>query len=443
MSNRFMAVPFRSGARVALLALWLTACGLTDVDAPDVVQPSQVLTPDGAKALRVAAVSQLYGDVVLGVDGVPQEGGFASDELIAGNASGPDQALDARRLVGDPQIFYVSMHQVRVTLLQAIAAFQKYPSLLPQAYIGEMFALIGVVETYFGETFCSGVPLSTYANGVPQYGNSLTTEQMFQHAIADFDSALAYAADSTRFLDLARVGRARALLDLGRFDDAASAVALVPTNFLRNAEAAAFSLQANGIGLNQSNLYDGVADKKGVNGLDYISAADPRIQVQLVGPAADGTPVYLYVPYANGDSPVPIASGIEARLIEAEAELHNGAVAQWLATLNALRTDGTQTAGVYNPGTGGVAGLAPLVDPGTADTRVSLMFRERAFWLFFTGHRLGDLRRLVRQYGRPQNTVFPVGPYKTNGVFGDAVNLPIPSGENPNPNFHGCLDRNP
>ena len=34
------------------------------------------------------------------------------------------------------------------------------------------------------------------------------------------------------------------------------------------------------------------------------------------------------------------------------------------STLNALRTDGTQDGGgVYNPGTGGVAGLAPLADP--------------------------------------------------------------------------------
>ena len=91
----------------------------------------------------------------------------------------------------------------------------------------------------------------------------------------------------------------------------------------------------------------------------------------------------------------------------------------------------------------GVAGLAPLADPGTAAARVDLTFRERAFWLFFQGHRLGDLRRLIRQYGRSQDTVFPIGPYKNNGSFGTDVNVAVPSGEDNNPNFHGCLDRNP
>jgi hypothetical protein len=39
--------------------------------------------------------------------------------------------------------------------------------------------------------------------------------------------------------------------------------------------------------------------------------------------------------------------------------------------------------------------VAPT-DPGTANARVDLMFRERAFSLFGTSHRVGDLRRLSR-----------------------------------------------
>jgi hypothetical protein len=71
------------------------------------------------------------------------------------------------------------------------------------------------------------------------------------------------------------------------------------------------------------------------------------------------------------------------------------------------------------------------------------MFRERAFWLFMTGHRLGDLRRLIRQYGRGAETVFPTGAYhKDNLMRGTDVNIVIPISERNNPNFHGCLDRN-
>jgi hypothetical protein len=69
------------------------------------------------------------------------------------------------------------------------------------------------------------------------------------------------------------------------------------------------------------------------------------------------------------------------------------------------------------------------------------MFRERAFWLFGTGHRLGDLRRLVRQYGRGSETVFPTGNYFKGGLYGTDVNIPVPFEERNNPNFTGCLDR--
>ncbi len=75
------------------------------------------------------------------------------------------------------------------------------------------------------------------------------------------------------------------------------------------------------------------------------------------------------------------------------------------------------------------------------------MFTERAFWLFGTGHRLGDLRRLVRWYGRDQSVVFPVGTFLNGAgvgqypIYGTATNFPIPVGEKSNPNFHGCLDR--
>jgi hypothetical protein len=120
-----------------------------------------------------------------------------------------------------------------------------------------------------------------------------------------------------------------------------------------------------------------------------------------------------------------LASGIEARLIEAEAALR-ASQPEWLTILNTLRTDGTQDGiGTYNPGTGGVADLAPLTDPGTSDTQLDLLFRERAFWLFATGQRLADLRRLVRIYGRSAESVFPTGTYRLGGPYGTATSIPF------------------
>src|SRR5690606_22259257 len=122
-----------------------------------------------------------------------------------------------------------------------------------------------------------------------------------------------------------------------------------------------------------------------------------------------------------------IASGVEARLIEAEADLRaNGTT--WLTILNDLRTDGTFTPPhgaemdtVWHAGGGGVVGLQPLKDPALhpqspsqsdIDMRIDLLFRERAYWLFLTGHRQGDLRRLIRPpYIRDPETLYPSGPY--------------------------------
>jgi hypothetical protein len=60
---------------------------------------------------------------------------------------------------------------------------------------------------------------------------------------------------------------------------------------------------------------------------------------------------------------------------------------------------------------------------------------------------LGDLRRLIRVYGRDAETVFPTGDYLRGGVvvgtYGPDVNLPIPIEEQNNPDAqNGCIDRN-
>ena len=102
-----------------------------------------------------------------------------------------------------------------------------------------------------------------------------------------------------------------------------------------------------------------------------------------------------------------------------------------LATLNAARAT--------------VTGLAPLTDAGTDAARVDQLFRERAFTLFGRGTRTGDMRRLIRQYGRSESSVFPTGAWHKGGNYGTDVTLPLPLSEmnNPNPGAGVCMDRNP
>src|SRR5262249_12662062 len=118
---------------------------------------------------------------------------------------------------------------------------------------------------------------------------------------------------------------------------------------------------------------------------------------------------------------VHVADGIDARLIEAEAALKAGNAAGMLSILNALRAAPQQLTAPAPPNTGVTTPvMAALTLPSTADAQVNLLFREKAFWTFSRGQRLGDLRRLIRDYGRAadgSNTGgYPVGPHYKGGV---------------------------
>jgi hypothetical protein len=120
-----------------------------------------------------------------------------------------------------------------------------------------------------------------------------------------------------------------------------------------------------------------------------------------------------------------------------------------MSILNTLRatpirlTDPSPTATGTHPGWITKA-MPPLTDPGSQQARVDLLFREMAFWQFGRGIRLGNLRRLIRDYGRAADgsDTFPVGQHYKGGNFAGDVNLPVTSDEQVgNPNFTGCLDR--
>jgi hypothetical protein len=187
-------------------------------------------------------------------------------------------------------------------------------------------------------------------------------------------------------------------------------------------------------------------DTQGIvkNALPFSSAKDPRVPTSG-SPTANGTkaidgttPLVFQNIWVNRSDPIPVATGIDARLIEAEAKLQAKDIAGMMAILNALRAS-PQTLGPL-----GVPAMAPLATPATQDAAVSLFFREKAFWQFGRGNRLGDLRRLIRQYGRTQDNVFPTGNFHKSGgaPYGTDVNLPVTDNERTNPNFQGCIDRN-
>jgi starch-binding outer membrane protein, SusD/RagB family len=416
--------------------LTIGCSALTDIDAPDVLEPEKLENPAGALALRAGAITRFTESMANPTLEYGQVGGsgLMSDEFTSTLGR-----LSDRRSISTGVSEYPdqTLHVARVAALAAIPAMQKY-SPNPGSRIGELFGLIAFTELFFGENMCSGIPLGAIVNGAPVYGAPLTRLQMLERAIADFDSTLVYAADSARILNMARVGRARALLNLGRFADAANAVAAVPTSFVYSTQHSA-SAQQNGLFVSQySSRTLSVSNSEGVNGLNFRTANDPRVPTQFIGIGNDGvTQVYAFTRYNSATSAIPFASGLEARLIQAEVELRNNPSnsqptgSGWLGILNTLRATAIAPA------------LPALSDPGTPESRLNLLFRERAFWLFATGHRHGDMRRLVTQYGRAVETVFPTGVYRAGLSYGTSVVFMPSEREQNNPNFGGCIDVNP
>jgi hypothetical protein len=447
-------------ALAALAAVVLAACsGLLDVKDPDIINPPDVSNADGA----VAAYNGGIGDFAFANDG--DNGATEGQILVSGVMA--DEYSDAEtfptRIEYDSRAIneqngtlatvFFNLSKARVALEGAAGALQTFAP-TPTSRVGEMLALSGFTYVYFGENYCSGVPFSErQPDGSILYGQPLATAAIFDRAIARFDSARGATATAA-ILNLAAIGKGRALLDKGDFAGAAAAVAGVPTNFLyQTAHSISSNRQFNGVFVfnNQATAGTGrfsVADVEGTNGLNFRSAGDPRVVAPQNGLGFDkSSPLFVLQKYTSAASPVTVAGGVEARLIEAEAALKANN-ASWITTLNTLRTDGTfhfattdtlHLDTLWNPGTGGVGGLKALVDPGTTAAQVDLLFRERAFWMFATGHRLGDLRRLVNQYARTVGSVYPTGTYvHTNTTYGNNTELTVPFDERNNPNFTGC-----
>jgi hypothetical protein len=417
---------------LVILAIALTGCStdkILQVDRPDIIDPTGLNNPAGVTALHAGVIGDLaaYMDAAVGVNAAV---GLFTDEVRFGATPPEIKQFDTRSLIEqNTQLWanYRNIQQLRGQANRAADALKTVNA--SDTRIGEMNAISGLAYVLLAELFCSGIPIGD----IGEEAEPLTTTAVYQGGIAKLDAALAAAGTDARIKNLAAVLKARALLDLGQFDAAATAVASVPTDFKYTTFHSATTPYQQNLYWNYMFNSDGilVSEKEGTNGLNFVTANDPRVPITGSGAPSRfdaTTPRYYFAQLTGFDSPSTIASGAEARLIEAEAELKKGNAATFLQKINDLRT---------------FQKLAPVADPGTPAARLDLLFRERAFSLFATSHRLGDMRRLVRQYGRPAESVFPTGNYHKDGLkFGTDVNFIVPAPERNNPKFTGCIDRN-
>lgn len=460
------AARYASLASLAVVGIAVTSCNLDKtlkVQDVDVATPESTASAAGLPVLYAGGLADFQQQINY-VDGTVDLPGLLTDELrdidtfptrISVDQRGPIQINN-----GTVQTWLRYMQQARASLERGTVAFAKFaPNDVRSA---EMHALEGLMYVYFAEDFCNGMPYSEFVNGSPVYGTPTSNQASYQLAIAQADSALSITKGSSSSQTyLAEVVKARALLDLNQPDQAAAAVANVPLTFQYNVYNSTNSgRENNGIFINvgpQSKRY-AVADGESPQSIKFRTlgwdstqaSGDARVRWYRSGVGQDGqSAAYYTLKYPDFGTPIVVADGIEAQLITAEDDLHNNDVAGWLGILNALRAN---TSILNSPpytlaGQKPATALTPLTDPGTPDSRVDLLFQERALWMYLTGHRLGDLRRLVRSYGRDPNAVFPSGSYlgAAGGSLGPDVNFPITIDEQNNPSAppNLCTDRNP
>jgi len=232
-------------------------------------------------------------------------------------------------------------------------------------------------------------------------GPAVTPKQGYERAKAVFDDAVKVATAAARadVLRGALAGRARVKLMLGDYAGARDDARQIPQGFRLMALYGNNTRENNAVATNTTTL---IRREAGVHPRFYNDArfqSDPRTLFRDKGDTAKGPdPTRKFVEqlkYTLRDSPIPVFTWQEARLIEAEAELQIGTAATAVTLVNQVRA-ASNTPAYTGPTTG-------------AAVRELLIYERQAeLWLQAQG--LNDWRRFNLQFAtQPLDKCFQIG----------------------------------
>ena len=478
-----IAARVRAAVAVSAVALipMLGACGdvkdtLLEAVDPDIIPPAAANSPEGALALYNGALTRLK-TITSGTGGEGSTwlfGGLLADEWSTSSTFVQNDETDQRSIQLNNSTVTTMFRQLaraRTSVRDALYYMRIWRE-TETTRIAELYFVRAFAEMQMANDFCNGIPLSSQdSSGALIFDTPRTNAYVFEAAVASADSGLALipaTATGTQDLLVRRallVTKARALLGLDKIAEAAALVpaSAVPTTYTYDLTYATSSGDITLWAQPRSSRRYTVGDSlegRGRNLLvknalpffsgrllktDGTRVQDPRVPATYTVSGKDTTisqdgliPSRTTTLWGRSTT-VSAVNGLDARLIEAEALLRANDYVGMTAILQALRNSPPKLGEI----TPSFTGVTPLVAPTTRDAAIDLYFREKAFWQFGRGYRLGDLRRLIRQYGRTQDQVFPVGVHYRGGNYGTDVNLPVPQAEENNPAFEGsaCIDR--
>lgn len=475
-SERSLSSRVRALAAAGLVVGVAAAChgNILDVTDPDVVTPSQLTGPGSVSPLNAGVIN----DFRISYDSYALSSGLLGDEFELSGTFSTRIPMDERNMEPDNGSITPDVYS---PVMVSVASADNAAKLLSEAESDPDFAdIIGDVKEglararlfgaygrmFLAEGFCQSILSSPVVESAP-----LGSQDRARDALTLFEKAEATASDAGlgSLAAAAAVGQGRALMFLGRYDEAAQAVSSVPTGFVLTV---AHSTNQDA---ERNSIYDLTwGDQQALrwtvgNGTDvdrhlerwpfYDEWVDQGLLIppgQHSKKAFNGSsPVSLQTEYGGQDpggaaqsrtgagpaAPVVVASGWEAQMVQAEAELRNGQFAAAQSRVNALLTDAAQANNPIkrvNPNVPfGAFGPVSLSADSTLKANLRQIGRARAAGMWLQGQRQGFTRRLILNDG----TAFDFYP---QGTEGSDIAYPIPNQEfDNNPNISSACPAGP
>ena len=394
-----------------------------EVQNPSVIPVSGLEVPANAQLLANGAIA----DFECAAGAYAELGGEITDELIDATQTADRYPYEQRKMVSSDARYavnsciglgvYTPLQTARFSALNVISLLQRWTA----AQVPGRDTLIATLQAYegyslllLGEGFCTMAVTTLDANRQRVWGGEIQRDSVFKLAAASFSDAIGGATTTgqTAVRNMALVGRARAYIDLGQFALAKTDAQAVPATFLKTVTASSINARRN------NRVWQENSATSDATTLDttYTKMNDPRVPfTDKARNSVTGYHLYRQDKYATSASPIRLASGDEARLIIAEADIRTGGFAGADSIINSFRSRG---------------GQAAMTSPDSATASDSL-FDQRKREFFLEGQHLFDLIRFNKTPNPPVGTVFNGG-----GTYASQLCMPLPDVErNNNPAF--------
>ena len=426
-----MRAYIRTGMAVTALGSLgaLAACNFFDVSNPGPVQESFLNDPKAALAI----INGAGRDLSEALNWIAYTGGAITREVFPAGSTG-SFGISAQQQIGkllddDTNNYWQLAQRARFEAEDGARRLQASFTNFTKDTVGAKILLwAGYTNRLLGENMCEAV-----FDGGP----ALPSNTFLTRADSELTEALtiATAANSTKFINVARAARAAVRADLGRWTEAAADAASIADNFV-------YQMPYFTTDQDQYNrIYWATANQpyrahtvwNTVYDQYYTDTQDPRVAWatdpnQSVGDAAvlslGRVPWRIEQKFNKRESPISLSTGWEMRLIEAEAKLVGGDLAGAMPLINKHRV---------------AMGLVPWT-AATIDEGWTALKRERGIELWLEGRRLGDFRRW-KAANRP-GTLSPLEQVGTGAAGAPSyltqqdLCFPIPTSEKQsNPNF--------